>query len=654
MKFLGFLLLLVAALPVPAHAQQIRTLFVGIDSYQFSSAPGRKAAFKDLKGAVNDSLRFKKALAQLHGLELDPLSEDVVSPENCKGETTNSITLVNFCAKRDAILGALETLIARSAPQDTVLFYFAGHGSQYPSDSLFDQASGFNGTILPSDAREPGSIAKGDILDIELKAIKDKAAAAGIRFVTIFDSCNSGTATRDGASGESRNVPMLTVRPPVRGGVPTPVGPGGGYWVHLAAAQDGEQAQEIPAGSVGKREGVFTTALIEAMFAMPGATFGDLIREVRTRVALGGLITQTPVGEGQLTASLGSAARPKALFEAKLVEGEMQLQAGRLTGIVEGSRFSLFPSQAQAVAINAKPLATATVTDVEDYVAKLALDAAHPNLGTDLVAVETMRGVGKLKLRIANIVKKETERAKVQLALDALPFFGGGKSPVQAQIGSHPEKKGEAVLFAVDGTQIGELGPVDAPEFAEKLSSKLRKILRVQQLLDLRTENGAAQSAIRFCVDDQEYAAPSDGCPPMEKRQMRLLKRDAQAIVTVNNESDKPLYFYVFGIDPTFGVALVLPRPGDVDPAVAPLQPYRNVHDPVVPLAKGTYRFVTIATERPINAAALEQDGTNSRSVVGCASPLERLLCDAQKGVRGASVPRAGDWKAIVETVIVE
>ena len=101
-------------------------------------------------------------------------------------------------------------------------------------------------------------------------------------------------------------------------------------------------------------------------------------------------------------------------------------------------------------------------------------------------------------------------------------------------------------------------------------------------------------------------------------------------------------------------LALVLPRPGDVDPAVAPLQPYRNVHDPVVPLAKGTYRFVTIATERPINAAALEQDGTNSRSVVGCASPLERLLCDAQKGVRGASVPRAGDWKAIVETVIVE
>ena len=110
MKLLGFLLLLGAALPVPAHAQQIRTLFVGIDSYQFSSAPGRKAAFKDLKGAVNDSLRFKKALAQLHGLELDPLSEDVVSPENCKGETTNSITLVNFCAKRDAILGALETL----------------------------------------------------------------------------------------------------------------------------------------------------------------------------------------------------------------------------------------------------------------------------------------------------------------------------------------------------------------------------------------------------------------------------------------------------------------------------------------------------------------------------------------------------------------
>lgn len=655
MRRFAALLLLVAAIPECASAQTIRTLFVGIDTYQYSSNPNRSASFKDLKGAVNDSFRFKKALAQIYKLELDPLGEENASAGNCRGEAANSVTLVNFCAKRDTILGALETLLARSKPNDTLLFYFAGHGSQYPADTRFDQSSGYNGTILPTDARDPAGIAKGDILDIELKAIKDRATAAGVRFVTIFDSCNSGTATRDGTAGQSRNVPMLMVRPPVRAAAPTPSGPGGGYWVHLAAAQDGEVAQEVPAGSVGKREGVFTTALIETMFALPGATFGDLIREVRTRVALGGPKSQTPMGEGQLTASLGAAARRAVLFEAQSSDGSVLLDAGRLSGLVEGSRFALFASEAEAVGLNPKPLATAKAASVDDFAARLSFDGPPPaNLPARLVAVETERAAGNLKLRIGNIVRKETEQAQVRAALDALSFVGGGRGSVHAQLASHPQRRGEVQLLASDGTAIGDLGPIADPDFPDRLSAKLRKILRAQQLLDLRTGTDPATSPVRFCIDDSEYAAPTDGCPAMEKRQMRVLKRDVPAIVTVNNEGDKPLYFYVFGIDPNFGVALVLPQPGAVDSAIAPLQPYRNPNDPLVPLVKGTYRFVTIATEYPINAAALEQDGTNSRSGVGCKSALERLLCDAQKGVRDPSKPRAGEWQAIVETVIVE
>jgi Caspase domain len=653
MRLLFALLLLAAG--VPANAQTIRTLFVGIDTYQFSANPNRKASFKDLKGAVNDSFRFKRTISELYALDLDPLRDDNASAENCKGEAANSITLINFCAKRDAILGALETLIARSKPNDTLLFYFAGHGSQYPADTLFDQSSGYNGTILPADARDPEGIAKGDILDIELKAIKDRATAVGIRFVTIFDSCNSGTATRDGTAGQSRNVPRLAVKPPARQTGAAPTGPGGGYWVHLAAALDGEVAQEVPVGAVGKREGVFTTALIETMFAMRGATFGDLIREVRSKVALGGPKSQTPMGEGQLTASLGSAAKRAVLFEAKVGEGGTTLHAGRLSGIVEGSRFALFATEADALAINAIPITTGKAANVEDFSAGLAFDSPPPaGLPTSLIAVETERSVGNLKLRIGNVVKKGAEKALVQSALDAMPFVGGDRGIMQAQIASHPKNKGEAVLLANDGTQIGEFGSISDSDFPDRLSSKLRKILRAQQLLDLRTQTDPKASPIRFCIDDSEYAAPTDGCPAMERRQMRVLKRDTNAIVTVNNEGDKPLHFYVFGIDPTFGVALVLPQPGAVDSPVERLLPYRNPSDPLVPLAKGTYRFVTIATEKPINAAALEQGGTNSRSGVGCRSALERLLCDAQKGVRDPSTPRTGDWQAIVETVIVE
>jgi Caspase domain len=646
------LALVLLFMPAAGEAQTIRALFVGIDTYEFSANPDRKASFKDLQGAVGDSFRFKEAIQQLYKVDVDALTKEAVTIDNCKGENANSITLVNFCAKRAAIEEAIEKLMARSKPGDTILFYFAGHGSQYADDRDFAQASGFNGTILASNARDPSGPVKGEILDVELKEIKDRATAAGVHFVTIFDSCNSGTATRDGASGQSRNVPILRAKLPRRGARPTPVGPGGGYWTHLAAAQDGEQAQEV--GAVGKREGVFTTALIESMFALRGGTFGDYIRETRARVARGGRSSQTPVAEGMLTATLGLGAKRAAFFAGKRTGGEVVLDAGRLSGMTLGSDIAFHASEADALASNPTPLASGRIVAVEDFTARVALDGAPPaTLITDLVAVETNHAHGDLKLAVGNILKAAADRKSAQEVLDALPFVSKQGAAV-VQIGSHPGKRGEAVLMGSDGTAIGDLGPVSAIDFGDRLKSKLLKVQRAQQFLALAEASRAAQNPVRFCIDDSVYPAVTDGCPPMEKGQIRLLKRNVESIVTVNNEGSAPMYYYVFGIDPTFGVALILPPPGGQDSKVAPLQPYRIPDDPVVPTATGKYHFVTIATEERINTGALEQDGTNSRSGASCRPGLERLLCDANRGVRDPSVPRIGHWQAIVETVIVQ
>ena len=201
---------------------------------------------------------------------------------------------------------------------DTLLFYFAGHGSQYRDDEAHEQDTGYNGTILPSDARNPDGSA-GDIFDVELKAIKDRAVAAGIYFVTVFDSCNSATATRDGAAGQARSVAPLTGALPPRVAAPAPIGPGGGYWVHLAAAQDGEEAQETTSGAIGTRAGVFTSALIDTI-KLPGmrdASFGDIIKEVQLRVAQRGHMAQTPSAEGELTAAMGSHNRSPVLYDVR-------------------------------------------------------------------------------------------------------------------------------------------------------------------------------------------------------------------------------------------------------------------------------------------------------------------------------------------------
>ena len=647
MRGLAVLLgVLLAWLPSLASAQTIRGLFVGIDVYQYSSDnENKRAVFTDLKGAVADTLRFKNALRAVYKLEVDR-----AIPDSCMSSNTISTTLTNTCATRTAILDGLDKMIELSSPGDTLIFYFAGHGSQFSDDVRFNQSSGRNSTILPTDARQPGALIDGDILDTELKAKKDKAAAKGVYFVSIFDSCNSGTATRDGAAGQSRSVPPLLGKPPERPAAPAPSGPGGGYWVHLAAAQDGEQAQEV--GGVGQRAGVFTSALIATMQIKPFATFSDMIREVQAKVAERGHLTQNPMAEGELKASLGSKTRRAISFDAGVTADTVTLKAGKLSGMTEGSVFALFADQISAFTEGTRPLATARIVSLDAYTAVMALEnASAANLPKTLTAIETRHAYGDQSLVVANLAIEEADRKRIKTALDGIKFVTQD-GDAQMQVAIDPANQGNAVLLASDGTRVGDLGAVSAPDFANKLGDRLKKVLRVQQLLALRTD--IDQSAIRFCIDDSIYGPKKSECPAFERGGQRVLKVGKDAFVTVENLGTEARYLYVFGIDPTYGVALILPKPGENDSRIEPQRPHRIPDDPVVPTAPGQYRFVTIASREQINAAALEQDGTNARGAVGCDTALERLLCSAKTGTRDPSAPRVGNWTAIVESVVVE
>ena len=51
--------------------RRIHALLVGIDRYRYSDAHQPSAVFSDLRGAVGDALRFKQALADLYGVDVD-------------------------------------------------------------------------------------------------------------------------------------------------------------------------------------------------------------------------------------------------------------------------------------------------------------------------------------------------------------------------------------------------------------------------------------------------------------------------------------------------------------------------------------------------------------------------------------------------------
>lgn len=630
--------------------RRIHALFVGIDRYRHSDAHQPGAVFSDLRGAVGDALRFKQALADLYGVDVDV-------PENgaCDSSSNATTTLTDDCATRARILEALEQRIATLRAGDTLLFYFAGHGSRYRDDEARSQDTGYNGTILPTDARNPDG-SPGDIFDVELKALKDRATAKGLYFVSVFDSCNSATATRDGAAGQSRSAPALVgAIPPAPATTSASTSAGGnGYWAHLAAAQDGEEAQETGGGAVGARAGVFTTALIETL-RMPGmrdATFGDLIHEVRLRVAARGHAAQTPSAEGSLTAAFGARSRTALLYDIEHVGTTTTLQAGTTGGITRGSRFAIYASQADAVARRAK-VATASVTDVDGTTAKLAIDVTPEGaLPRRLVAEEIAHFLPSDTLAVAIDLPAGPARDAATAALRATGF--AVESPTGAtRLVSAANDADMIALRADDGTLLAaSLGSADDPAFADRLTEALRKIARVQQLLALRTNgitgNEADPFPVAACVAADGYRPTA--CPPLQAGGVRRIGMGERITATVINRGAKPAYVYVLAIDPHNAVDLVLPKPGEFDQPLPPNQPYRRSGMSFD--APGAYRFVVLASARPIRADAFQQSGTGARDLAACTSPLERLLCASSEGRRDIGVTAVGDWSAQISTVI--
>lgn len=621
-----------ALLAASPAAAEVRALFVGVDAYLYSESKVPDAGFSDLRGAVGDVGRIKAALGSAYGLDLD-----APAAGQCRSANRVSVTLTDTCATRRAIIDALEERIAASARGDTLLFYFAGHGSRFADDQVFDQASGYNDTIMPTDAREPDAAAPADILDREIGAILERATAKGVNVVSIFDSCNSGTGTRAGAEGVSRSAPPLIARAPAITAGPVARGGSGGYRVHLAAAADDEEAREI--GEVGGRAGVFTSALVATLAAMPNATFRDIASEVRLKVAEGGHTKQTPQAEGALDARFGGGPERVVLLEASPSGDGVALRAGRLSGVTVGSTYALFANGTEALREGGKPIATGTIVGVGDFDSRLALK--HPAVLPDkLHARETAHAFGSQQLLVR--LDAGAERANLERAIATIPFARIGE-PAQVAIAV---EGAEARLRSVGGAEVAGLGAPTDGSFAARLRDSLQKVARVHALLALRT--GPAEADASFCIAPGDYDVYS--CPAPASPAGPVLKVGEAAKIAVVNGADEPRHIYVFGIDESYGVTLLIPPSGTRDPAVGPRQPLQRR---LAMDSPGRYRFVTIATDTPIDAAALEQDGAGARDPSACRSALERLLCAAATGARDPSTPRVGSWTATVSTVDV-
>ena len=88
----------------PASAAELYGLVVGIDDYVGEG--------NDLDGAANDAADVAQSLTRAGAKEV--------------------VRLVNAEATKERIFAAWEDLTAKAQPGDTIVFTYAGHGSQEP------------------------------------------------------------------------------------------------------------------------------------------------------------------------------------------------------------------------------------------------------------------------------------------------------------------------------------------------------------------------------------------------------------------------------------------------------------------------------------------------------------------------------------------
>ena len=132
----------------------------------------------------------------------------------------NVLELQDERATREGIIGALKKTFIRDARDGDVLFFFySGHGSQMRNSQSATKSDKIDETIVPWDV----NAGYYDIRDKELARIFNQAIAAHhVTLTAIFDSCHSGSITRDTRTVRGKSEPEDTrdAADPYSGGAP--------------------------------------------------------------------------------------------------------------------------------------------------------------------------------------------------------------------------------------------------------------------------------------------------------------------------------------------------------------------------------------------------------------------------------------------------
>jgi len=368
---------------VATDGHQRLALIVGVGRY-------RNPGITTLRGAPEDARRFYQLLTGPGGYGFPKENVCLLLDQDA---TTARV--------REALTAAL---VERAGPEDTAVFYYAGHGSQ-ARDLNGDEPDGQDETFLFHDARSDGVA---DFTDDELNPLLARLAAKTRHAVVVLDSCNSGTAAR----GPEAGTYVARFQPPAEpagAGAASPAPEAGAGWVPedlpglvlFTAASDGTSALE----RAGR--GIFTDALLRTLSEVGGRplTYAQAARQVVPQVAAQS--PQVPYFQGDLGGPVfanTSRARPLA-WEVTAVGPEVALAGPPLPGMGPGAELRLYAGNATGAELRDPRSAKATLvvrstTGLNAQAVVTSRPAGAPAVDQGDVAVLVRPGDDALRLSV--------------------------------------------------------------------------------------------------------------------------------------------------------------------------------------------------------------------------------------------------------------
>lgn len=390
--------------PTPAK----RALLIGIDHYP---------KVTPLEGCVNDVQLMRSILQETFGFPAE-----------------NVTLLADAEATREGILAALDRLVESTGTGDIVVIHYAGHGSQM-TDREGDEPDGLDETIVSYDSEGRWGVNR-DITDDEIHLRLVRLGAKTSYTTLIFDSCHSGTITRDAFGVRSRSIAADTR--PVAELPPSPIppseraslraresGPSGWMplaeqYVLIAGCRDEETSFEYrpPEGDGKIIHGAMTYFLSEELRrATPGTSYRDVFERMASKVnAANG--NQHPQMEGRADRELFGVTNLEVMAFVPITARDgnaVTLGRGAAQGMTKGSIWTVYPQGTRRVE-GATPLGRVEVTAVRAVAsdARLVEESAPGAIAVGGYAVETVHAYGDLRLRV-QVVGPASEPAVGQL-----------------------------------------------------------------------------------------------------------------------------------------------------------------------------------------------------------------------------------------------